>query len=594
MTNSDSAAPFVPDWARGIIWYQIFPERYRNGDLTNDPTAASLEGAWPHDPPAGTFWQPHPWGADWYALAPYEQRSGQDIWFNIQRRRYGGDLQGIIDRLDYLVDLGVEALYLNPVFASPSSHKYDGATYHHIDPHFGPDPDGDRRLMAGETPGDPTTWLWTAADRLALRLIDECHRRGLRIIFDGVWNHMGITSWPFRDVVANQQASSYRDWFNIRGWNDPDTGQGFAHVGWAGANELPEFLQDGNGHGAGPRDYIWAATRRWMDPNGDGDPADGIDGWRLDVAFCVRHPFWKDWRRHVRSINPEAYMVAEVVQSPEQEKPYLEGDEFDATMNYNFLFSVFEFFIADELRITATQFDEQLRRLREIHPAEVAHVMQNLLDCHDTSRVASQIVNRNLWPIRDWQGYFRATQSQSTPAFDTRRPTAAERRIQRLVTLFQMTYIGAPMIYYGTEAGMWGGNDPCCRKPMVWPDLAYDDEAALPHGGERATPDVVGFDEQFFAWYQRLIQLRKESPALRRGEYRTLLADDARRLFAFAREMADDIAIAVFNADELMHTVEIPAGEGKWEDVLNGGRHTTDGDTLTITLPPHSGAVLRR
>ncbi len=594
MTNPDHESPFVPDWARGIIWYQIFPERFRNGDPGNDPTAASLAGAWPQHPPAGATWQVHPWGADWYALAPYEQATGQDIWFNIQRRRYGGDLQGIIDRLDYLVQLGVGGLYLNPVFAAPSSHKYDGATYHHIDPHFGPDPEGDRRLMASETPGDPTTWLWTAADRLALRLIDACHRRGLRIIFDGVWNHMGITSWPFRDVVANQQASPYRDWFNILGWNDPATGQGFAWAGWSGAKELPEFRQDENGHGPGPRDYIWAATRRWMDPDGDGDPADGIDGWRLDVAFCVAHPFWKAWRRHVRSINPEAYMVAEVVQSPEQEKPYLEGDEFDATMNYNFLFSVFEFFIAEERRIPATRFDEQLRRLREIHPPEVAHVMQNLLDCHDTSRVASQIVNRNLWPIRDWQGYFRNTQAQNAPAFDTRRPNAAERRIQRLVTLFQMTYIGAPMIYYGDEVGMWGGNDPCCRKPMIWPDLPYDKEAALPHGGTRAEADVVGFDEKVFAWYERLIYMRQESPALRRGAYRTLLADDGRRLFAFARETDGDTAITVLNADELMHTVEIPAGEGTWEDVLNGRDYTAAGGTLTLTLPPQSGAVLRK
>ncbi|RIK15217.1 MAG: alpha-amylase, partial [Anaerolineae bacterium] len=325
---------FVPDWARGIVWYQIFPERFRNGDPNNDPTAASLKGSWPHDHTSP--WQVHPWTSDWYQLQPYERLNGHDIWFNIQRRRYGGDLQGIIDSLDYLVDLGIEAIYLNPVFDAPSLHKYDGASYHHIDPHFGPDPEGDRRLIASETPHDPATWVWTAADRLALRLIAEVHRRGLRIIFDGVWNHMGINSFAFRDVVARQRNSQYRDWFRIDSWDDPAAGTTFAYTGWSGARELPEMLQDANGHAAGPRDYIFAATRRWMDPDGDGDPADGIDGWRLDVAFCVRHPFWKAWRQHVRAINPEAYMVAEVVQSPEEEKPYLEGDEFDAVMNYNF------------------------------------------------------------------------------------------------------------------------------------------------------------------------------------------------------------------------------------------------------------------
>ncbi len=583
---------FVPEWAKGIIWYQIFPERFRNGDPDNDPTAAGLEGAWPHDHTSP--WQVHPWTADWYEHQPYERRNGGDIWFNIQRRRYGGDLQGIIDSLDYLVDLGIEAIYLNPVFDSPSSHKYDGATYHHIDPHFGPDPAGDRRLIAAETPHDPATWLWTAADRLALRLIDEVHRRGLRLIFDGVWNHMGVNSFAFRDVVARQRESAYRDWFKINRWDDPAAGTRFDYTGWAGARELPEIRQDENGHLAAPRDYIYAATRRWMDPNGDGDPADGIDGWRLDVAFCIRHPFWKAWRRHVRAINPQAYLVAEVVQSPAEEKPYLEGDEFDAVMNYNFLFAVFEFFIAGQHRITATEFDVKLRELREMHPAQVAHVMQNLVDCHDTSRLASQIVNRDIWPIRDWPEFFRRTKAVEDPRYDTRRPTAAERRVQRLVALFQMIYIGAPMIYYGDEAGMWGANDPCCRKPMVWPDRDYAPEATLPTGAARPQADEVAFDPELHDYYRRIIALRKASPALRRGDYRTLLTDDARRLFAFARETTDDAAVAVFNADALMHTVELPLGDGRWYDALSGEPAGRVERGLTISIPPVSGFVLRR
>ena len=249
-------------------------------------------------------------------------------------------------------------------------------------------------------------------------------------------------------MVARQRQSPYADWFKIPSWDDPEAGTTFDYVGWFGARELPEWFQDETGVAGGPRDYIYAATRRWMDPDGDGDPADGIDGWRLDVAFCIRHPFWKAWRQHVRAINPEAYLVAEVVQSPAEEKQYLEGDEFDAVMNYNFLFAVFEFFIAGQYRITATEFDAKLRELREMHPAQVAQVMQNLVDCHDTSRLASQIVNRDIWSIRDWPEFFRRTKAE-TPDYDTRRPTAAERRIQRLVALFQMTYIGAPMIYYG-------------------------------------------------------------------------------------------------------------------------------------------------
>jgi len=582
---------FVPDWARGIVWYQIFPERFRNGDPSNDPTLASLEGAYPrdHTPP----WQVHPWTADWYQLQPYEQHNGRDFWFNAQRRRYGGDVQGILDSLDYLTDLGIEAIYLNPVFPSPSAHKYDGLLYHHIDPHFGPDPDGDWRLMASETPEQPETWLWTAADRLMLRLIDEAHRRGMRLIFDGVWNHIGVNCWAFRDVVARQRQSPYANWFKIPSWDDPAAGTTFDYVGWFGARELPEWFQDETGVAGGPRDYIFAAARRWMDPDGDGDPRDGIDGWRLDVAFCVRHPFWKAWRQHVRAINPEAYLVAEVVLPPEEEQPYLRGDEFDATMNYNFAFAAMEFLVGGAGATTATEFDARLRELRGAYPTEVAHVMQNLIDSHDSSRLASAIVNRDLHPMRDWPDYHRLSRVEITPDYATRKPTAAERRRQMLVTLFQFTYIGAPMLYYGDEAGMWGANDPCCRKPMVWPEMRYEPESVRPDGRSLPHADAVAFDHDLFAHYQRLITLRKTSPALRRGEFRTLLADDDRRLFAFARETEDDTAIVVLNADDLMQIADLKVPAGMWTDALSGESYRAEAGRLSLTVPPVWGAVLR-
>ena len=192
---------FVPTWAKEAIWYQIFPERFRNGDPGNDPTLSSLKGADPQEMPKA--WEISPWGSDWYKLQPWELQNGEpEMWKHLLRRRYGGDLQGIIDKLDYLQNLGVTALYLNPVFESPSLHKYDGATYHHIDPHFGPDPEGDRARMATEDPLDPTTWVWTQADELALELIRQCHARGIRIIFDGVFNHMGLSSFAFQDGVG--------------------------------------------------------------------------------------------------------------------------------------------------------------------------------------------------------------------------------------------------------------------------------------------------------------------------------------------------------------------------------------------------------
>ncbi|MFM9984534.1 MAG: alpha-amylase family glycosyl hydrolase [Flavobacteriales bacterium] len=249
---------FVPDWAKHAIWYQVFPDRFRNGDPSNDPTIEQLRGADPQEMPKA--WQVHPWGSDWYKLQDYEKQNGEpEMWKHILRRRYGGDLQGILDKLDYLQELGITAIYLNPVFEAPSLHKYDGATYHHIDPNFGPDPEGDRKLMATENPADPKSWVWTKADELALKLIDEVHKRGMKIIFDGVFNHMGINSFAFQDLLKNQENSIYKDWFIVKSWNDPETGKGFDYEGWWGVKSLPE-LRDPARPPLAPRSMrdIWA------------------------------------------------------------------------------------------------------------------------------------------------------------------------------------------------------------------------------------------------------------------------------------------------------------------------------------------------
>lgn len=569
----------VPDWAKGVVWYQIFPERFRNGDRRNDPTLADLNGAWPHDnnPP----WQIHPWTSDWYKLQPYELSNGKDFWWNVQRRRYGGDLQGILDKLDYLKDLGIGGIYLNPVFTAPSSHKYDAATYHHIDPSFGPDPAGDQRLIAAETPGDPSTWVWTSADKLALKLIRECHKRGMRIIFDGVFNHMGQNSWAFRDVVKNQERSNFADWFKIKSWDDPAKETSFDYQGWFGVRELPEFRQDAGGIVAGPRDYIFQMTRRWMDPNGDGNPSDGIDGWRLDVAYMVAHPFWKDWRRHVRSINPDAYLTAEVIGTPEVLRPYLQGDEFDAVMNYGFASACSQFFLEGNSRITASEFDARLRAMRAAFPSHVSWLQQNLLDSHDTSRVASFVVNRSTLDSRNWGRFFESTKS-SNPAYNTRKPDAKEIRLQKLMVILQMTYVGAPMVYYGDEAGMWGANDPDCRKPMLWPGMRYAPEAVLPSQTSRPKPDTVAFNTELFQHYRKLIHIRNSTPALRLGDYQTLLADDKRGVFAFARAYRKQRVIVVVNNGDTAQTVVLPRQDGARLVDLMDGRHVNGAPGIRV------------
>lgn len=561
------SADWTPQWAKKAVWYQIFPDRFKNADKQNDPKLINIKGSWPHDHTSP--WEVHPWTSDWYELQSYEKKNGKDIWFNIQRRRYGGDLQGIINKLDYLQKLGVNAIYLNPVFESPSLHKYDAIMYNHIDANFGPDPEGDRLLIAKEVPDDPSTWRWTSADKLMLKLINEVHKRKMRIIFDGVFNHIGIMSPFFRDVVKNQQNSKYKDWFTIKSWDDPAKGTKLDYEGWFGIRELPEWREDKNGIVKGPKKYIFDITRRWMDPNSDGSSSDGIDGWRLDVAFCVGHPFWKDWSKFVRSVNPEAYMTAEVIDTVDVNKPYLKGDEFTAVMNYNFAFSSSEFFIDEKKRITVTEFDKRLRDLRGAYDVCVGYVMQNLLDSHDTDRVCSRIVNRDRVSIRNWQEYCEKAKG-SNPNYDTRKPTEDEYKTQKLLVIFQMTYLGAPMVYYGDETGMWGATDPCCRKPMVWEEFVCSDEVFLPDQTRKKTPDKVAFNKDIFNHYKKLIGIHNSYKALQLGDFKTLLCDDKNLIYAFSRNYKNQSVIVILNnGEKKAKCVFKLSPQSAYKDVLN-------------------------
>ncbi|MCF8235060.1 MAG: glycoside hydrolase family 13 protein [Bacteroidales bacterium] len=583
--TTKTIGPFPPEWSEGVVWYQIFPERFRNGDTTNDPKLEEQKGSWTAE--LIEPWQIHPWGSSWYELQDYEKENERDIWYNINRRRYGGDLQGVINKLDYLKELGVGAIYLNPVFVSPSHHKYDIAYYHHIHPSFGPDPEGDWEIICHENHADPDAWQWTSADSLMLKLIREVHQRDLKIILDGVFNHAGYNFFAFQDVMEKQQRSKYKDWFIIHSW-DTDTSD-FKYEGWWGVKVMPEFREEDRNLSEGPRNYIYAVTRKWMDPDGDSDPSDGIDGWRLDVADMVGHAFWEDWRKLVKSINPQAYLTGEITGSIQHIKPYLQGDEFDAAMNYNFSFITSEFFIHPE-DFSVSDFDSSLRKLRNAFPFETNLAMQNLLGSHDTDRPLSRIVNDHLPTFLLQSNFFDETSARN-PEYITTKPSEDDHRILRLMVLFQMTYPGAPMIYYGDEAGMWGAKDPGSRKPMLWPDIWYQPEVLNQDGSRSQEPDVVEPNTGLIKYYLKLTEIREENPALQKGSFEVFLVDDLRKLYGFVRVLdQDSLWVVLNNGWEPQEIDKDLLPEGKFRDLLDPSANAK----TVLVVQSKSGRILRK
>ena len=587
----------VPEWGKSAVWYQIFPERFRNGDPSNDPTRETLEM---HFPNVGG-WRVTPWTGDYFVRDEWEKAIGESFYENgVFHRRYGGDLQGVIDKLDYLQQLGVTALKLNPVFYGRSQHKYDGNSFHHIDPNFGPDPEGDFEIIrnGGET-ADPATWQWTAADKLFLELIKKAHERGIKVVIDGVFNHTGRDFFAFRDIRINGEKSPYADWFTIQSFDDPGTRRNELRVtGWAGFFTLPEFRnnEDGTDLHAGPKQYIFDATKRWMDPDGDGDPEDGIDGWRLDVSEEVPYKFWREWNELVFKINPQAITIPEVWTDAAD---YLKRTGFSAAMNYYaFAMPVKAFLIDNSIKPSA--FGDLLNQRRDQFPANVQLALWNLTDSHDTDRVAQMVVNRNTAGRYKNQEKFDydepGNSARSNPSYQIRRPNREERAIQRLVALFQVTYVGAPMFYYGVEAGIWGGDDPDCRKPMAWPDLQMEIEQMDPLGRERAGDDP-NFDEEVHDFYSRAIALHRNHTAFKTPEFAILSAEDDKNVFVYSRGAGEDLRLVALNRSSEEQTVPVIVRDGRVLFSTSGDAGsvliTGEGNARLLTLPPLTGVVLQ-
>ena len=502
-------SPAVPAWATQAVWYQVLVCRFCNGDAANDPP--------------GTV----PWSSDWGSLLPGEQAPLRDRLFE---RQYGGDLAGLRSKLAYIRDLGVNAVYLNPVFQAPSQHKYDTTDHRHIDDTYGKA--GSMVALSGETE-DPNTWQWSASDRLFQSVLEEAHGLGLRVVVDGVFNHVGREFWAWRDVVRNGRNSAYANWFDVTDWGPP-----LRWRAWDGPDgHLPCFRRDGDGLDPGVEAYLFAVVRRWMDPNGDGDPSDGVDGWRLDAAEQVSHGFWQRFRRTVKAINPDAIIVGEIWTDA---RPWLGGDQFDVVTNYPFAASVLRFFTQDDTRYSVSGLSDDLLELASGHPWLVTTGMWNLLGSHDTERVVSAMTD----PQR--RGATIPGTEATIPRRDLLVPDEDAYRRMRLSVVLQYTWPGAPMVFYGDEVGMYGGDDPFCRAPMWWDRTA---------------------DEGLGELYRRLAALRKQQPALRTGPVCVLMADDARRVFAFQRGVDEERVVVVINGDLRPHAVGLTtcAGSGDFE-----------------------------
>ena len=453
-----------PRWAKNAVFYQIFPERFANGDPSNDP-------------PEIEVWDARPRGNSYF----------------------GGDLQGILDHLDYVRDLGANTVYLNPIFASPTNHKYSTSDYLKIDPAFG-------------------------TKELFQKLIDRCHAQGMRIVIDGVFNHTGIDHWAFRDVVIHGAKSEYSGWYNFYSFPVALPPAKPNYECWWNIGRMPKLMVENPDVKA----YLFQVTQQWT--------AMGIDGWRLDVPSEIPHEFWKEWRTLVKSLNPESYIVGEIW---EEAAPWLQGDEFDAVMNYQLRDICLDFFCRES--IPPSQFDRRLAHLRSLYPPATNYVLQNLIGSHDTERYLT-LCGKEVWKVG-------------------------------LTAMFQMTYVGAPMVYYGDEIGMEGGKDPDCRRTMIW--------------------DEKRWNTRLHNLYKMLISIREQSDVLRSGEYRMLIADDERKMFSFERSLDSEAAYVFLNLDENEYAVDVWVNKEfhTCVDALSNETNVLTDGRLQSRIPGRSGKI---
>jgi neopullulanase len=477
----------TPDWVKNAVFYQIFPDRFARSPRIQHARGIQFQ-EW-GSPPRNSRYQ-------------------------------GGDLYGVADKLDYLKDLGITAIYLNPIFAAASCHRYNAYDYLEVDP-----------LLGGNA---------------ALRtLLDEAHARDMRIVLDGVFNHCGRGFWAFHHILEQGADSPYVDWFHISGFplhayaEDKKLKPNYSC--WWNHPTLPKFNTDN----PGVRDYLFHVARHWLEF--------GIDGWRLDVPADIDDDdFWRQFRRIVKGVNPDAYICGEIWH---EARRWLQGDMFDAVMNYIITNPILSFFGAGNLNrswvhpdvtlhdIDAAAFARQIEAMLALYDWQIHFAQMNMLDSHDMPRA--------LWLLNEDKAAFK------------------------LAVLCQMTMPGAPSVYYGDEVGLSAASDPHCRGAFPW---------HLP-----ATWDAGLLD-----FYKAAIALRHAHPVLRTGDLAFLYAQDS--VLVYRRRLGDEEILIAFNAGPTPARIELPAkllGHAAYTPIWPHGAAALSASPLVLDLPGQGAVGVR-
>ena len=513
---------YTPDWAKGAIMYQIFVDRFRNGDPDNDVLSGEYTYVGARSVQV-TDWKKYP-----------------DPHGNI-REFYGGDLQGVIEKLDYLQDLGVEVIYFNPLFVSPSCHKYDTQDYDHIDPHIGKIiSDKGELLKEGGVNKNATRYIdrvtnlknLEASDELFAKLISEAHQRGIRVILDGVFNHCGsFNKWMDKECIYENapgyqkgayvsKDSPYHDYFGFYGGDWPYNNN---YEGWWGFDTLPKLNYEGSKN---LENYIIEIGKKWV------SPPFSADGWRLDVAADLghsreyNHSFWKKFRKAVKDANPNALILAENYGSSHD---WLLGDEWDSIMNYDAFMEPVTYFLTG-----------MEKHSDEFHPEMIGDVNRFwdwMYGCGvDNFVQQSSLVAMNELSNHDHSRFLTRT-NHVVGRCGTRGHRAAEegvnRAVMRQAVVIQMTWPGAPTIYYGDEAGMCGFTDPDNRRTYPW-------------GLE---------DQEMLRFHKEMIRIHKTSVELKTGSLVRL--DAGSGILAFGRFNRISATIVVINTNDYAAVGEI-------------------------------------